>query len=55
METDFHRLLITIRGSMYPVIMWGYLMRIQAESIPPYDPPNAITGLSAAPGVVDFI
>lgn len=29
-------------------------MRIQAANIPPYDPPNAITGLSAAPELVDF-
>lgn len=30
-------------------------MRIQAANIPPYEPPNAITGLSAAPELVDFI
>jgi hypothetical protein len=32
-------------AAMAPAIMFGYMRRIQALNIPPYDPPKAITGL----------
>ena len=42
-------------SAYYPVITCGYLILIQAASIPPYEPPNAMTGLSEAPATVDLI
>lgn len=32
----------------YPAMICGYLARIQADSIPPYDPPKAITGVDGS-------
>lgn len=36
----------------YPITTFGYLILNHAASIPPYEPPKAITGLFAAPGVL---
>ncbi len=35
----------TQRLLTHPITEWGYFIRSQAASIPPYEPPKAITGL----------